>query len=102
VWLATDTIEKILNFYLKIKPSTLFTVEEQSGKSTITKTAPGIEEPQMRELWSKWTDAVTTAIYDRGLASAQLVMDDLVKVMTSKRQDAKQIGTHPTGEKNIG
>lgn len=48
----------------------------------------------MRELWQKWVDAVTTVIYDRGLVSQQLVMDDLVEVLTPKGKDAKQSKAH--------
>jgi hypothetical protein len=94
-WLATNTTEKVLDFYLKIKPSNLFSSEETivSGKSTTTRTVPILEEPKMRELWQKWVDAVTTVIYDRGLVSQELVMDDLVEVLTPKGKDAKQSQT---------
>jgi hypothetical protein len=94
-WLATNTTEKVLDFYLKIKPSNLFSNEETivSGKSTTTRAVPILEEPKMRELWQKWVDAVTVVIYDRGLACQQLVMDDLVEVLTHKGKDAKQSQT---------
>jgi hypothetical protein len=91
-WLLQDTINKQLEFYQKIKPTTIFSSEEvtYSGKAQTTQRVILLDEPAMRQLNQNWVDSITSVIYKRGMVAQELIMDDLVEALKRGR-DAKPV-----------
>ena len=90
-WLLQDTINKQLEFYQKIKPTTIFTQEEliYSGKTQTSQRISLLDEPAMRQLNQSWVDSITSVVYKRGMVAQELIMDDLVETLRKGQKNAK-------------
>lgn len=84
-YFALDTIRGLVEFLNTVKPSSLLAYEEKVGKGEVI-TRFVIEEPRLRELWSKWVDMVTV-IYEKGSKIPDLMIDEVMALY--KKEDAK-------------